>query len=130
MGLIPHTHQIVVEQLGAGSSLSDHPVFYVPFTDTNGLWLNSIGVLTQGSSSGIDSTHKATISVKLPNPPDEPVLIASKEFSTNVSLGDFFDFGALELNDIPSDFYFTVNISQVNPAQLPAFLLVFDYSPK
>ena len=112
---------IHVEDLGAGSDISNRPVFVNPKAVT----LNSIGILTEGAPAGIDDSNTAVVLVK--NDADDTVVSKTYNTANQPPSSDYEDLGTLTNTSLSARQHLTLSVTQGTAANMPAFSLVLEY---
>ena len=115
---VEHVH---VEDLGAGSDISNRPIFVNPKAVT----LNSIGILTEGSPAGIDDSNTAVVLVK--NEDEDTVVSKTYNTANQPPDADYEDLGTLTNPALAAGEHLTLSVTQGTTANMPAFSLVLEY---
>lgn len=114
-----------VEDLGIGSSFTDRPVFVAPRAVT----LTSVGILTEGTSAGIDDSNQAILT--LADDADNTIVQKTYATATQPPDTDYADLGTLDGTHkiLTAGEHVTLTVSQTGSANMPAFTLIFRFVP-
>ena len=106
--------------LAPGSDLTTRPIFasYYAFTMTR------IGILTQGTPSGIDNSNTVVLTIK--NSAGTTVVTKTYNAATQPPTNAFEDLGTLTTTAFTSTDYLTLTVTQGTTANMPAFAIVLE----
>lgn len=110
-----------LEDLGAGDDIASRPFFVNPKAVT----VNSIVILTQGASAGVDDSNTVVIEIK----DDAANSLVSKTYDTDPQPpdSDYADLGTLSNASLAAGEHLNLNVTQGATANMPAFGVVIEY---
>lgn len=110
-----------VSDLAAGADLSDVPIF----VNSEGVTIESIGILTQGAPAGVDDSNTVVIAVK----DDAANILVTKTYNTanQPPSSDYEDLGSISYASLNAGEHLTLSVTQGATANMPAFLVIIKY---
>lgn len=112
-----------VEDLTAGSDISARPIWEDP---TNSIYIESIGILTEGSPAGVDDSNTAVISVLNGS---NAIVTATYNTASQPPSSDYASLGTLSATyrSVSPATLIKLTVTNGTTANLPAFQVLIRY---
>ena len=111
---------INIEDLGAGSDITDRPVFGCQY----GQSFSKVGILTKGAPAGIDDSNTVVLTLK--NGAGSLIIQLTYNTANQPPTSDFEDLGPLLITSLDANDIITLTLTQGATANMPAFDLILE----